>query len=74
MKPSFHVRHLNGPFEDPGFNTEGEGYTYSDVLNVTKLTCEAKVCRFEALHFSPKYMNITDRLIEEAEREFRNYN
>ena len=35
---------------------------------------EAKVRRFEALHFSPKYMKIPERLIHEAEREFKTYN
>ena len=35
---------------------------------------EADVARFEALHFSPKYMKISERLVEEAEREFKKYN
>lgn len=34
---------------------------------------EAGVRRFEALHFSPKYMKISGKLIEEAEREFNNH-
>ncbi len=35
---------------------------------------EACVNRLEALHFSPKYMKISERLIEEAEIEFKNHN
>ncbi len=35
---------------------------------------EAGVRRFEALHFSSKYMKISERLLEEAEREFKDKN
>ncbi len=35
---------------------------------------EAGVRRFEALHFSSKYMKISERLVEEAEREFKDKN
>jgi ribonuclease Z len=39
-----------------------------------KIAREAGVRRFEALHFSPKYMKISERLVEEAEQEFKNQN